>query len=94
MYSILKLKISEGVKFLPGGRFGHGRIIMTKHVEADEFNDFMDELVSWLRFPGMFSIDAHGFVQTKLGEPVFIFGSENSSIKLWNDKQSVFLQRN
>ena len=76
-----------------GGRFGKGRLVMTKHVDAENFNEFLKELIHWLRFPGMLSIDAHGFVQTKEGEPVFIFGSENSSIELWNGQQSIFMQR-
>lgn len=76
-----------------GGRFGLGRIVMIKHVDAENFNEFLQELIRWLRFPGMLSIDAHGFVQTKEGEPVFIFGSQNSSIELWNGQQLVFMQR-
>ena len=76
------------------GRFGQGRIIMTKHVESTiEFQDFLETLVDELRFPGIFSIDAHGFVETKSGEPVFIFGSVNSSIELWNKRQDVLLER-
>ena len=79
---------------VPGGRFGKGRIIMTKHVDTIfDFNEFFVELVDGLRFPGMFSVDAHGFVETEKGEPVFVFGSLNSSILLWNDEQTVFLER-
>ena len=77
-----------------GGRFANGRIIMTKHIESDiEFNEFMDSIIDLLRFPGMMSVDAHGFVETKTGEPIFVYGSPNSAIKLWNDKQDVFLER-
>ena len=72
---------------------GNGKILMTKTLRADEFEKFMERLIKWLRFPGILSIDAHGFVETKLGEPVFIFGSENSAIELWNGKQDVLLQR-
>ena len=84
---------NEGVKFQPGGRFGKGRIVMTKHVDSTDFNDFFYELITSIKFPGVFSIDAHGFVETSQGEPVFIFGSKNSSIPLWNEEQSVYLQR-
>ena len=77
---------------LPGGRFGKGRIIMTKHVDSS-FHEFFNDLVEMLRFPGMFSVDAHGFVETEQGEPVFVFGSVNSSMLLWNDKQTVFIER-
>ena len=77
-----------------GGRFAKGRIIMTKHIESTiEFNDFMDSIIDLLRFPGMMSVDAHGFVQTKEGEPIFVYGSPNSAIKLWNGDQEVFLER-
>ena len=84
--------LQESVKFVPGGRFNKGRIIMTKTVD-DEFDRFFEQLIDTLRFPGMLSIDAHGFAQTKEGAPVFLFGSVNSSIKLWNGEQSVFIQR-
>ena len=84
----------EGVHLIPtGGRYDQGRIIMTKHINQIEISDFLTELLDGLRFPGSFSVDAHGFVETKLGEPVFVFGSTNSSILLWNDKQSVLLKR-
>ena len=76
-----------------GGRFGNGRIVMTKHVYEESFEQFFDDLLQWLRFPGLFSVDAHGFVQTKTGEPVFIFASPNSTIMLWNKRQSVLLDR-
>ena len=77
-----------------GGRFGQGRMIMTKNIsDTRELNEFFDNLIDRLRTPGKISIDAHGFVQTKEGEPVFLFGSENSAIKLWNGEQSVFLER-
>lgn len=67
---------------------------MTKHVDSTfDFNEFMRSLVDELRFPGMISIDAHGFVEAKDGSPVFVFGSCNSTIKLWNGEQSVFLER-
>ena len=53
---------------------GNGKILMTKTLRPEEFEKFMTRLIKWLRFPGILSIDAHGFVETKLGEPVFIFG--------------------
>ena len=89
-------KLREGVKLIPtGGRFGNGRIIMTKNVHEESFKNFLTQLVDWLgRFPGKLSLDAHGFVETSKGEPIFIFGSVNSSILLWNEKQSVLLDRN
>ena len=83
----------EGVKLIPGGRFGMGRIVMTKTIYPDTFNYFFDELIDWLRFPGKLSVDAHGFIEAKNGDAVFVFGSENSSIELWNKKQSVVLKR-
>ena len=86
-------KFREGVSVVPGGKFGHGRIIMTKILYERIFEDFFNDLLEALRFPGSLSVDAHGFVQTSSGEPVFIFGSLNSAIRLWNEKQSVFLKR-
>ena len=77
--------LREGVRFVPGGRFGKGRIIMTKTVD-ENFNDFFEKLIESLRFPGILSVDAHGFVETREGEPIFLFGSINSSIKLWNEE--------
>ena len=77
-----------------GGRFGNGRIIMTKHLYNENFDEFFSDLLHWLRFPGLLRVDAHGFVQNSLEEPVFVFGSSNSSIRLWNEKQSVLLERN
>ena len=57
-----------------GGRYGNGRIIMTKQVYEDSFESFLTQLVDWLgRFPGKLSLDAHGFVETSNGEPIFIF---------------------
>ena len=84
--------LREGVRFVPGGRFGKGRIIMTKTVD-ENFNDFFEKLIESLRFPGILSVDAHGFVETREGEPIFLFGSINSSIKLWNEEQTVLIQR-
>ena len=66
---------------------------MTKHIEPELFNNFLDDLIDWLRFPGKLTVDAHGFVQKKDGECVFVFGSENSSIELWNGDQSVVMKR-
>ena len=66
---------------------------MTKHINDMEISDFMTNLLDALRFPGSLSVDAHGFAETKLGEPVFVFGSANSSIQLWNEKQSVLFKR-
>ena len=66
---------------------------MTKHIEPELFNKFLDDLINWLRFPGKLTVDAHGFVQTGDGDCVFVFGSENSSIQLWNGDQAVFLKR-
>ena len=91
--NILNQKFREGVSLVPGGKFGHGRIIMTKIVYERIFESFFVDLLEALRFPGILSVDAHGFVQTSTGEPVFIFGSLNSAIRLWNEKQSVFLER-
>ena len=76
------------------GRFGLGRIMMTKHIENSiELDEFLTELINQLRFPGLLSIDGHGFMENKQNEVVFIFGSTNSSIRLWNTEQSVFLER-
>ena len=83
----------EGVKFQAGGKFGKGRIVMTKHVDSIDINEFFQDLIHAINFPGLFSIDAHGFVQTSEGEPIFLFGSPNSSIVLWNGEQDAFLQR-
>ena len=67
---------------------------MTKIVHEDmDVADFLTEVLDAVRFPGALSIDAHGFVQSKDDQPVFIFGSPNSSIMLWNDKQHVVLQK-
>ena len=85
--------LNEGIKLIPGGRFGNGRIVMTKTVDAVDFNEFFYDLITAISFPGLLSVDAHGFVQSKDGEPVFIFGSKNSSILLWDDDQSVYLER-
>ena len=85
--------LEEGIKFLPGGRFGNGRIVMTKTVDAVDFNEFFYDLFTAISFPGLLSIDAHGFVESKDGEPVFLFGSKNSSILLWDDDQEVYLER-
>ena len=63
----------EGVRLVPGGRFGKGRIIMTKNIDEQEFDSFMEELIGRIRFPGTLSIDGHGFIQTKTGEPIYIF---------------------
>ena len=67
---------------------------MTKII-TDEFeiSEFMSDLIDTIRFPGALSCDAHGFCQTKEGEPIFIFGSPNSSILLWNEAQTVVLRR-
>ena len=90
---ILIIIFREGVKLLNGGKFGNGRIVMTKTLNDNiDIGIFMTELLDAIRFPGELSLDAHGFCQTKKGEPIFIFGSLNSGIKLWNDKQSVLLR--
>ena len=83
----------EGVKFQAGGQFGKGRIVMTKHVDSIDINEFFHNLIHAINFPGLLSIDAHGFVQTPEGEPIFLFGSPNSSIYLWDGEQDAFLQR-
>ena len=83
----------EGVKFQAGGKFGKGRIVMTKHVDSIDINEFFHNLIHAINFPGLLSIDAHGFVQTPEGEPIFLFGSPNSSIVLWDGEQEEFLQR-
>ena len=85
--------LNEGIRLVPGGRFGNGRIVMTKTVDAVDFNEFFYDLITAISFPGLLSVDAHGFVESKDGEPVFIFGSKNSSILLWDDDQSVYLER-
>ena len=66
-----------------------------KNEEDGENNlqHFLSELIGQLRWPGMFSIDAYGFMEAKNGEPVFIYGSPNSTIRLWNGEQCVFLER-
>ena len=77
-----------------GGKYGYGRIVMTKNLEAGtNVADFLIDLLGAIRFPGELRLDAHGFVQTKEGEPVFVFGSPNSGIQFWNDKQSILLRR-
>ena len=77
-----------------GGRYGNGRIVMTKNLESDtSVADFLIDLLGAIRFPGEVRLDAHGFVQSKEGEPVFVFGSPNSGIQFWNEKQSVLLRR-
>ena len=89
----LTIIFREGVKLLNGGKFGNGRIVMTKTLNDNiDIGIFMTELLDAIRFPGELSLDAHGFCQTKKGEPIFIFGSLNSGIKLWNEKQSVLLR--
>ena len=59
----------------------------------NDIREFLRELIDKLRFPGLLSIDGHGFMEDKTGEPVFIYGSPNSTIRLWNCEQSVFLER-
>ena len=54
-------------------------------------SEFIIDLIKKLRFPGKIAFDAHGFVQTQKGEPVFIYGSLNSSIDI-SGKQSIMLQ--
>ena len=84
--------LREKITFLPGGRFGKGQIVMTKTIDPD-FQNFFSDFFYGLRIPGIFSIDAHGFVQNSDGEPVFIFGSKNSSIELWDGSQAIYLDR-
>ena len=59
----------------------------------NDIREFLQELINKLRFPGLLSIDGHGFMEDKTGEPVFIYGSPNSTIRLWNGEQNVFLER-
>lgn len=73
--------------------FGNGRIVFTKLITDDlDVSAFLTELILKLRFPGKISFDAHGFLETSKGQPVFTFGSANSAIILPNDKQ-VFTLR-
>ena len=58
--------LREKITFLPGGRFGKGQIVMTKTIDRD-FQNFFRDFFYGLRIPGIFSIDAHGFVQNSDG---------------------------
>lgn len=79
----------EGIRKIQSlGLFGNGRIVFTKLITDDlDVSDFLTELISKLRFPGKISFDAHGFLETSKGQPIFTFGSPNSAIILPNDKQ-------
>ena len=65
----------------------------TEEDGGNNLQHFLSELIEQLRFSGLLSIDGYGFMEAKNGEPVFIYGSPNSTIRLWNGEQSVFLER-
>ena len=85
----------EGIKVIGGKagvQSGLGRLIMTKNITMDmEISEFIKSIVMLLSFPGRLSVDLQGFVSDPFGDQAFQFASQNSALKLQNEKKFIHL---